>query len=723
MKTKHDAVEKRVEAILSRMTLAEMIGQMCQVHGACEENQDLARRGLVGSVLNVLGPEAERMQTIAVRESRLGIPLLIGRDVIHGFRTIFPIPLGLAASFDPDLVRRCSRIAAREATALGVSWTFAPMVDIARDPRWGRIAEGFGEDPALASALGAAAVEGFQGSNMAAPDRLLACAKHYVGYGAAEAGRDYNTTFIPEGLLRDVYLEPFRACVSAGAASLMSAFNDLNGIPATGNRLTLRRVLKGEWGFDGLVVSDWGSVVEMIAHGYCADAREAALKALAAGVDMEMVSRCYADHIEDLLRRKRVPAAWVRDAVRRILRVKIRAGLFERPLKSNGRAGVLASPAHREAAREAARRCCVLLKNDGALPLAKTLARVAVIGPMADNAAAQNGCWCMDQRPEADSVTPLAALRAALGEDRVAFAPGVPDCRSADASLVPAAVAAAQDAEAALLFLGEDAGLSGEAHCRAFIELPGAQQQLVDAVAATGRPCVAVVFTGRPLALAALADKVRAILLAWHPGTLAGPALADLLFGDAAPSGKLPATFPRALGQVPIYHAQRNTGRPPRDDVAGPPLGTPLDPKDFTSKHMDVDHRPLYPFGHGLSYTTFEYADLRVAPAVIGRAGALTASVRVANTGPREGTEIVQLYVRDLAASVTRPVRELKQFRCVALRPGQTRRVSFRLRAAELAFHDERMRRVVEPGQFHLWIGGSAEGGLRGEFEVGTRRG
>jgi beta-glucosidase len=712
------ASERRIEALLRRMTLAEKVGQMCQVNGAGPENEALVRRGLVGSVLNAVGPDAERLQRIAVEESRLGIPLLIGRDVIHGFRTVFPIPLGLAASFNPDLVRDCCRIAAREAAAVGIGWTFAPMVDIARDPRWGRIAEGFGEDPVLAAALGAAAVEGFQGQRPSDPDRLAACAKHYAGYGAAEAGRDYNTTFIPEGLLRDVYLEPFRACVGAGAATLMSAFNDLNGIPASGNRHTLREILKREWGFDGFVVSDWGAIIEMVEHGFCADAREAAFKALRAGVDMEMVSRSYADHLEALVRARAVPPAWINDAVRRILRIKLRCGLFETPHKSNGRAGVLACEEHLQAAREAACQCGVLLKNDGLLPLAKTLGTLAVIGPLADDAVAQNGCWCFDQNARADSQTPLAALRAALGADRIAYAPGLSDCRSANPALIPAAVAAAQRADAVLVFLGEDAGMSGEAHCRAFLDLPGAQQPLVDAVAATGKPCATVLFTGRPLVLTALAAKVRALLLAWHPGTMAGPALVDLLFGDATPSGKLPVTFPLTLGQIPIYHARRNTGRPPRDDASGPPLGTPLDPQDFRSVYMDADHRPLYPFGFGLCYTTFGYANLRVTPRRVRPGGRLTAAVDLTNTGPREGTEIVQLYVRDLAASVTRPVRELKQFRRVTLRPGETRRVAFRLRTEALSFHGEDQRRRVEPGRFHLWAGGHSACTLQAEFEV-----
>jgi beta-glucosidase len=713
--------EARITALLRRLSLADKIGQLCQAHGTSEATAALVRQGAVGSVLNAIGPDARRLQELALRESPHGIPLIIGRDVIHGFRTVFPIPLAQAASFNPGLVRDAAAVAAREASAVGVSWTFAPMVDIARDPRWGRIAEGFGEDPVLASALGAAAVEGFQGPDPAAPDRIACCAKHYVGYGAAESGRDYNTTSIPEGLLRDVYLAPFHACVRAGAATLMSAFNDLNGIPASGNRHTIRAILKAEWGFKGFVVSDWASITEMIEHGYCADPREAALKGFRAGVDMEMVSTAYREHLAALIRERQIPRAWVDDAVRRILRIKFACGLFAAPHKSNGRAGVAACAGHLDAAREAARQCAVLLQNNGVLPLATRDGKLAVIGPMADAPSDQNGCWCFDQ-VAADSQTPLAALRARLGADRVLYARGTPDCRQADASGIAEAVAAARQADAVVLCIGEDAGMSGEAHCRAFLDLPGAQQALVDAVAAVGKPCVAVLFTGRPLVLRALVEKVQALLLVWHPGTMAGPAIADLLFGDAAPSGKLPVSFPLTLGQVPVYYARRNTGRPPRDDVSGPPLGTPLDPKDFRSVYMDADHRPLFSFGFGLSYTTFEYARLTLGPKAVAPGKTLKVAVDVTNTGRRAGTEVVQLYVRDLTASVTRPVRELKQFQRVTLAAGETRRVTFALHTDELAFHGEDLRRRLEPGAFRLWVGGSSVGGLQAEFAVKPAR-
>nr|HPL29974.1 beta-glucosidase BglX [Anaerolineae bacterium] len=672
-------------------------------------------RGMVGSFLNVLGDEAQRYQRIAVEESRLGIPLLFGRDVIHGFRTIFPIPLGQAASFDPGLVREAARIAAREAAAAGVHWTFAPMVDIARDPRWGRIAEGCGEDPYLAACLGAAMVQGFQGSDLRDPERIAACAKHYVGYGAAEGGRDYNTTYIPEGLLRDVYLPPFEACVRAGAATLMSAFNNLNGVPATGNAFTLRKVLKGEWAFDGLVVSDWNSVIEMIAHGCAADEREAALCAVAAGVDMEMTSAAFAGHLESLLAEGRLPLELIDEAVRRILRIKLRLGLFDDPYRRN--TAVPLAPEHLEAARQAARESCVLLKNDGLLPLASTVGRVAVVGPLANDGGEQLGCWAFDGRAE-DSVTPLAALSAALGEERVRYAPGLDDCRSCGERLIPAAVAAAREADVVLAFLGEDAGLSGEAHSRAFLDLPGTQQQLLDALAATGRPVAVVVMAGRPLTLEPVAEKANAVLLAWHPGTMGGPAIADLLLGVASPSGRLPATMPRTVGQVPLYYNRMNTGRPPRGDAPCVTTGTPLDPVRHYATYLDVDHRPLFPFGYGLTYSTFTYSDLELSTRELKLGEALTVAATVTNTGRARATEVAQLYVRDLVASLARPVRELKGFQRVELAPGEAARVRFALHTDDLSFHNAEMRRVTEPGRFQLWVGPDARGGLQGQFEV-----
>jgi len=709
--------EQRAEALLERMSLAEKVGQMCQLTGVQEEYEDVIRRGGVGSFLNVTGEEANDYQRLAVEESRLGIPLIYGRDVIHGFRTIFPIPLGQAASFDPEVAREGARVGAREAASFGIHWTFAPMVDIARDPRWGRIAEGCGEDPYLAGRMGAAMVEGFQGEDLTDPERIAACVKHYVGYGAAEGGRDYNSTWIPEGLLRDVYLEPFRACVEAGTATLMSAFNDLNGVPASGNGLTLRQVLREEWKFDGFVVSDWDSIVEMVPHGYAADRKEAAEKGVAAGVDMEMVSTGYAEHVEELVAAGRLSMEMIDAAVRRILRVKFQLGLFERPYCEPKRRATVFCDEHLVLARKAAQESCVLLVNDGTMPLQEAVGKVAVVGPLADSGQDQLGCWVFDGVGE-ESCTPLQALREVLGEDRVVYARGLEDCRSNDEGMIPEAVAGAREADVVVAFLGEDAGLSGEAHCRAFLDLPGAQLQLLEELAETGKPVAVVVMAGRSLVLSEVLEKCGALLWAWHPGSMGGPAIADLLLGAESPSGKLPVTLPRTVGQVPIYYAKKSTGRPPRDAAPAAPTGTPLDPSAFNSSYLDVDHRPLFPFGYGLSYATFEYGDLQLSTGELKMGEKLTATATVTNAGEMAGTEVVQLYVRDLVGSLTRPVKELKGFQRIELGPGESREVCFELHTDDLAFHNAEMQRVTEPGQFHLWIGTSSAEGLQGEFAV-----
>jgi beta-glucosidase len=716
---------ERIRGLLAKMTLGEKIGQMRQVTGGGDEHRDLVRRGLVGSVLNLAGPDTSdparvtnEFQRAAVKESRLGVPLIIGRDVIHGFRTVMPIPLGQAASFDMPLVEEAASVAAREATACGINWTFAPMVDVARDPRWGRIAEGGGEDPLLASRLGAAMVRGFQGDDPSQPERLAACAKHYVGYGAAEGGRDYNTTWIPEGLLRDVYLPSFKACVDAGVLTLMSAFNDLNGIPASGNSFILRQVLKTEWGFDGFVVSDWDAVAEMIVHGLCADEGDAARAAVTAGVDMEMVSDCFAGALQQLVEDGTVGAALIDEAVSRILRVKLHLGLFEQPFADEGRLGVLLSAAHLDTAKRLAAESCVLLKNDGVLPLSSEMRSLAVIGPLADAPTDQLGCWSPDGRPE-DTVTPLRALQEALrGRCEVQYAPGLDEPRSEEDKGFTAALRAAADCDAAVLFLGEDALLSGEAHCRAFLDLPGAQEQLVRAVAEAGKPVTAVIMTGRPLALGSVVEQVDALLIAWHPGTMGGPAIADLLLGAISPSGKLPVSFPLTVGQVPVYYGHKNTGRPAVVGRRTKPIGTPLDPEGFISAYLDVDPTPLFHFGYGLSYASFEYSELRLSHSVLSVGEALTARVTLTNTGRVEAEEVVQLYTRDLVASLTRPVKELKEFARVRLAPGESRELSFTLETDQLAFHNSAMEYVAEPGQFRLMIGGNSKDVLTAEFTL-----
>jgi beta-glucosidase len=716
-------LEQRIDDLLGRMTLDEKIGQMCQSssfpHPFSDQVKGEIRKGRWGSFLNAGEPrDRAEAQRIALSESRLGIPLIFGRDVIHGYRTIFPIPLGQAASWDPDLIRQAARIAGREASGAGIHWTFAPMIDIARDPRWGRIAEGLGEDPYLTATLGAAMVRGFQGESLSAPDSIAACAKHYVGYGAAEGGRDYNTTWIPENLLRNVYLRPFRAARDAGAATFMSAFNDLNGVPTSGNAFTLRQVLRNEWKFDGFVVSDWDSVIEMVPHGYAADLKDAALKGVQAGVDMEMSSNSYAVNLKSLVEAGSIAPALIDDAVRNILRVKFRMGLFDRSATAPAGSTSVPTPDALATARKLAAESIVLLKNEGrVLPLAKSIGRIAVIGPLADSPVDQMGTWVLDGRAE-EVRTPLAALRHALGEAQVLWAQGLKNSRDTARDGFAAASEAARKSDAVLLFLGEEQILSGEAHSRAFLSLPGAQAQLVEEVAKTGKPAVAVILAGRPLTFQEVTAKVQAVLYAWHPGTMGGSAIADVLFGDAIPSGKLTATFPRTVGQVPIYYAHMNTGRPPSPNELGIPMGNPVDPRGYTSKYLDVDYTPEYPFGFGLSYTKFEYSNMRLSAARLPLGGSLTASADIANSGGMEGNEIVQCYVRDLVGSITRPVRELKGFRRIHLKPGEKRTVEFRLSTDDLAFYKDGGELVAEPGMFHIWIAPDSASGLKGEFEV-----
>lgn len=709
-------IEARISDLLSRMTLAEKLGQMQQIHGAEPSHLDRIRQGRVGSFLNVLGEEARRYQEVALKESRLGIPLLFGRDVIHGLRTVLPIPLGQAAGFNPALVEKAAAMVAEEAGAAGIHWTFAPMVDISRDSRWGRIAESAGEDPLLNAVMGAAMVRGFQQRQGDEIRGIAACAKHYVGYGATEGGRDYNTTLIPEGELRDVYLPPFKACVDAGVATVMSAFNDLNGVPTSGNRFTLRTILKGEWAFDGMVVSDWGSVTEMIAHGYCAGEKEAAQAGIRAGVDMEMVSESYTAHAEALIQEGRLSLAMIDEAVERILRLKFRLGLFEKA--PAGVADVAARPAaaHLDLARQLARESVVLMKNEGALPLAKAC-RLAVLGPLADSPADMFGTWAVDGRPE-DVTTPLAALREVYGP-RLAFVPGLPSPRSLETGGIPAAAAAAREADAAILFLGEEAVLSGEAHCRAVLDLPGAQLELLKAVKAVGKPVVVVLFAGRGLCLGPVIDLADALLYAWHPGVMAGPALADLLLGIESPSGRLPISLPWTVGQIPMYYNRRNTGRPaPEGRRAGLPPGTPLDPREFCPSYIDADPTPQFPFGFGLTYSRFEYGSLRLSAATLVRNGSLAVCSTLKNAGGSGATEVVQLYVRDLAGTRTRPVRELKGFQRVTLQAGESREVRFSLTPEMLAFHDEDMHFVAEPGRFQVWISPDSASGRPEEFEL-----
>lgn len=713
--TPADDGAQRIDALLARMTLEDKVGQLQQLDGLAEgdyrpEHPELVRKGLLGATLNVRGAaRTNRLQRIALEESRLGIPLLFGFDVIHGYRTIFPIPLGQAASWDPEAVERAAAVAAAEARAVGLRWTFAPMLDIARDPRWGRIAEGAGEDPYLASAMARAQVHGYQGGDGSAPGKLMACAKHWVAYGAAESGRDYNTVDVSERTLREIYFPPFKAAVDAGVGSVMSAFNDLDGVPASANPFTLTQVLRGEWGFDGFVVSDYESVKELIAHGAADGEPEAALAALGAGVDLEMVSRLYVRHVPELVRGGRLRADVLDQAVRRLLRAKQRLGLFEHPYTDEvPESDVLARPEYLAHARALAARSFVLLENDGGLlPLRKDLRKLAVIGPLADDRKVPLGSWSGDGR-EQDTVSVLAGLRAAVkpGVD-VVYAKGCEIDGTSDAGFAEA-LAAARGADAAVVVVGEHADMSGEAASRASLDLPGRQLDLIQALATTGTPLVVVLMNGRPLTLGAVAAHAPAILETWFPGTQAGHAVADVLFGDVAPGGKLPATFPRAVGQVPLYYNHKRTGRPPSAEK-------------YTSKYLDVPVTPLYPFGFGLSYTTFQLSDVRLGATRIPPDGTLDVAVDVANVGPRAGDEVVQLYVTDVAASVTRPVKELKGFARVALAPGETRRVAFRLGPRELGFLDRDLRFTVEPGRFKVMVGQSSESGREAFFEVTPR--
>jgi beta-glucosidase len=706
-------IEQRINELLARMTLAEKLGQLQILDGEADgnfrpEHLELIRKGLLGSTLNVRGAaRANELQRIAMNKSRLKIPILFGFDVIHGYRTIFPMPLAEASSFDPALAERSAAIAADEASAAGVRWTFAPMVDIARDARWGRMVEGSGEDPYLGAAMARAHVLGFQGTDYSAPNRIVACAKHWVGYGAAEGGRDYNTTDLSEWTLREVYFPPFKAAKDAGAGTFMSAFNDLNGVPTSGNPFTLTKVLRGEWGFDGFVVSDYESVRELVNHGLAADEPAAARAGLSAGVDMEMVSRLYNKYGEQLIKEGKLSQDTIDEAVRRILRIKFRLGLFERPYVDDSRERTsLLSRDHLAAAREVAGRSMVLLKNDReTLPLSKSVKSVAVIGPLADSQKDMIGSWSADGRVT-DAATLLAGIKGKLSpEARIVYAKGC-EVTGDNTDGFSEAVRAAREADVTILAVGEPAEMSGEAASRSSLDLPGRQLDLVKAIQATGKPYVIVLMNGRPLTINWLAENSPAILEAWFAGTQGGSAIADVLFGDVNPGGKLPVTFPRTVGQVPLYYNHKNTGRPPAAD------------NKYTSKYLDVAWTPLFPFGYGLSYTQFQLSNLQLSALHISPNGQVTASVELTNTGKRPGDEVVQLYIRNVGVSRTRPVKELKGFERVTLQPGERRRVQFTLTREQLGFYDRDMRFVVEPSTFKVIVGTSSEGGLESSFEV-----
>lgn len=713
-------VERRIDGILARLTLDDKIGQMTQ-HARPDdptgpagarghaELREMIRAGRIGSLLNVKDPaEIAELQNLALA-SHAGIPIIFGLDVIHGYRTIFPVPIGEASSWDPGLATANAKVAAREAARQGIHWTFAPMMDIARDPRWGRIMEGAGEDPFLGSAFAAARVQGFQDGG------LIACAKHFVGYGAAEGGRDYNGADLPESLLRDIYLPPFRSAVVQGADTLMSGFQSLNGVPSTANRHTLTDILRGEWRFTGFVVSDWGSIAELIRHGVAADGAEAARLAINAGVDMDMEGRIYEQHLAGLVKRGIVAIATIDESVRRILRVKIRRGLFPDSRAAGNNANTTKVPTppgviDRTQARRAARASMVLLKNvKDLLPLAPTLKRIALVGPLADAPAEQMGEWAADGRP-ADVVTVAEAFRqraTSAGLDvRVVKGADINSERTDDFA---GAVAAAKASDVVVAVLGESARMSGEAASRVNLSLPGVQEALLRALVDSGTPVVLVLMNGRPLAIPWAAEHVPAILEAWLPGTEGGPAIIDLLFGDESPSGKLPVSLPRSVGQIPLYYNHRPTGRPPTTER-------------YTSKYLDESNDALFPFGFGLSYTQFAYRDLKVSPATTTLGGTIDVQVTVENTGRRAGAEVVQLYVRDELASRSRPVRELKGFRKVTLGSGKSEVVHLALSTRDLGFHDDAGRFIAEPGRFRVFVGGNSLADLESGFEVKVKR-
>jgi len=752
-------IDERVEALLRKMTLEEKVGQLVQFSagfatgpGASNLRYDeLVERGHVGSFLNVVGAEAtNHYQHIAMEKSRLHIPLLFGLDVIHGHRTTFPIPLAIAASFDPDAAETVARTSAEEARADGIDWVFSPMVDIARDPRWGRIVESNGEDPYLGSAMARAWVKGYQQDDLSRPDSVAACVKHYAAYGAAIAGRDYNATDMSEITLRQVYLPPYHAAVEAGAATLMSSFNSINGVPASANPHTLTEILRHEWGFDGFVVSDWGAIAELLNHSIGANGSTVARKALEAGVDMDMEGNLYGTTLMGQVRSGQIPESVIDEAVRRILRVKFALGLFDHPYTPVTPAYQV-TPERRALARKIADETIVLLKNDPLegigtlLPLTKKAKTVALIGPMADNAAEMLGAWS-GQSNANNVITLRTELQKRLG-DRLLYAEGcgllsgedanvlksvttgipieqaekmpVPD----DAKTIAEAVETAKKADIAIVALGEPTGwMEGEATSRVHLGFPGSQEKLLEAVAATGKPVVLVVLAGRPLVLKWAAAHVPAIVEAWSPGIEAGPAVADILFGDVNPSGKLPASLPRAVGQEPLYYAQLPTGRPAHGDLSHMPRNSA---EKYMSRYIDEQNSALFPFGWGLSYTRFRFSKPTVSRAEIPIGDVLSSSkpavmvdADVTNIGSAVGTEVVQLYVRNTAASVEQPVRELKGFARVTLAPGETKHVRFPLGFDELSFYNVQVRRTVEPTTYDVWVGGSSLADEETSFKV-----
>ena len=736
--------EKKVDDLLHKMTLEEKVGQLVQYSAGQPtgpgtgrtDYEDMIRKGEVGALFNITtARQTNAFQHIAVEQSRLHIPLLFGQDVIHGFRTEFPIPLGLASSWDAELVRRTARVAAQEASAAGIRWAFSPMVDIARDARWGRMTEGAGEDPYLGSVIARAYVRGYEGDRLDAPDSIAACAKHFVGYAAAEGGRDYNSVEISEHTLRQFYLPPFRAAIEEGAPTIMSAFNALNGVPASANPFTLTQILRKEWGFQGIVDSDYGSLQELMAHGIANDGATAARKAFLAGVDMDMVSSLYHDHLVQLVRSGDVPESAVDEAVRRVLRVKFTLGLFEHPYVDESKeAGAMLHPDSVLLARSAAEESFVLLKNAtvGAvplLPLSSNVKNLALIGPLANDKGNMLGSWSGLGRPQ-DAITLRTALNERVGSPNVHYAKGAEFLSGTDDQLAEA-VKVAEQSDVVILALGENAPeMTGEAASRAFLGLPGRQEELLEKIVATGKPVVLLIFSGRPLTLPWAFQHVPAVIAAWFPGIQAGPALVRTLFGDVNPSGRLVVSWPRSVGQEPLYYNALSTGRPTgKVDLTRPPRNIV---EKYVSRYIDEQDSPQFPFGFGLSYTTFSYGNLHVDKAKTSAASlnqdlqaregrqsaALTISADVANTGTRAAVETVQCYLRFQGTSVAQPVRALTKFQRIALAPGETKKVIFLLGPEALAIWNDQQKFAAEPAKVTLWIASDSSQGVQGTLEI-----
>jgi beta-glucosidase len=731
-------VEKKIDSLLNIMTLEEKLGQLNlpsagQFTTGQAQNSDIAKKieqGLVGGLFNIKSVAAiKEMQQIAVEKSRLKIPLLFGMDVIHGYESVFPIPLGLSCTWDMELIEQTARMAAQEASADGINWTFSPMVDLSRDARWGRYSEGNGEDPYLSGEIAKAMVKGYQGNDLSADNTIMACVKHYALYGASEAGRDYNTVDMSRHRMYNEYLPPYKAAIDAGAGSIMASFNEIDGIPATANKWLLTEVLRHQWGFNGFVVSDYTGVSEMIAHGY-GNIQEVSAKALDAGLDMDMVSEGLLNTLAQSLKESKITEKQINDACRRILEAKFKLGLFDDPYRycDETRAKLeIFTPANRSFSRNVATQSFVLLKNEGnVLPLKKS-GTIALVGPLADAAVNMTGTWSVAGRHE-ESVSVLKGLEGATGsnakivyakgsnleEDAILEANATPFGKTLNRDPRPAnvireeAVRIARSADIIVAAVGESAEMSGEASSRTSIDIPETQKDLLEELLKTGKPVVLVLFTGRPLALKWEDENIPAILNVWFAGSEAGDAIADVLFGDVNPSGKLTSTFPQHVGQVPLYYAHKNTGRPLRGDWF----------QKFQSNYLDVSNDPVYPFGYGLSYTTFQYGDLKLDKTEMPSSGTLTVSVDVTNTGSREGAEVVQLYIRDLVGSVTRPVKELKDFQKIMLQAGETKNVSFTLDADDLSFYREDLTFGTEPGKFHVFVGGNSRDVMQGEFEL-----